>query len=124
MSEGVAEVVDHQQRLLAGFAAGGVTAHVIRRAAQVLVDGLVVAVLDEDRQQLQGIELGPGGAALRFVDDVQLPAVQRAVSLCMSNLGWLSKDEGSEGEHEWVVLRTGSHDAFLRPFDQFVDFGP
>jgi len=59
-----------------------------------------------------------------FVDDVQLPAVQRAVGLCVSNLSWFSEDEGSEGEHEWVVLRTRSHDAFLRPFDQFVDFGP
>ena len=24
--------------------------------------------------------------------------------------------------HEWVVLRTGTHEAFERPFDSFVDF--
>jgi predicted O-methyltransferase YrrM len=57
-----------------------------------------------------------------FVDDMQLPAIQRAVGFCVSNLGWAVEDEGEEGEHQWVVLRTGSHDAFLRPFDEFVDF--
>jgi predicted O-methyltransferase YrrM len=57
-----------------------------------------------------------------FVDDLQLRAIQRAVGFCVSNLSWAVEDDGEEGEHEWVVLRTGSHDAFLRPFDQFVDF--
>jgi predicted O-methyltransferase YrrM len=65
--------------------------------------------------------LNPGGIV--FVDDMQLPAVARAVSFCVSNLGWRVEDEGGEGdEHEWVVLRTGSPKAFERPFRDFVDF--
>lgn len=57
-----------------------------------------------------------------FVDDHQLPAVRRAVRFCLGNLGWSREDEGVEGEHEWLVLRTGTRDAFERPFDRFVDF--
>lgn len=57
-----------------------------------------------------------------FVDDHQLPAVRHSVRFCVANLGWAVEDEGEEGEHEWVVLRTGRHDAFLRPFDSFVEF--
>jgi predicted O-methyltransferase YrrM len=64
--------------------------------------------------------LEPGAVA--FVDDMQLPAIRRATSFCVSNLGWTIEDEGSEGEHEWVVLRTGSPDAFHRPFDSFAEF--
>jgi predicted O-methyltransferase YrrM len=60
--------------------------------------------------------------AVVFVDDVQLPAVRRAVQFCGSNLGWTVEEEGREDEHEWVVLRTGSPEAFHRPFDSFVDF--
>ena len=34
-----------------------------------------------------------------------------------------TEEEGAEGDvHEWIVLRTGPHEAFLRPFDAFVDF--
>ena len=64
--------------------------------------------------------LRPG--AVVFADDVQLRAVRRAVHFCVSNLGWKVEDEGREDEHEWVVLRTGSPEAFHRPFDSFVDF--
>jgi predicted O-methyltransferase YrrM len=64
--------------------------------------------------------LGPG--AVVFADDMQLPAVRRAVQFCVSNLGWTVEDEGREDEHEWIVLRTGSRDAYNRPFDSFVDF--
>jgi predicted O-methyltransferase YrrM len=57
-----------------------------------------------------------------FVDDVQLPGVRR-VSFCLTNLGWVVEEEGCEGDsHEWIILRTGSPDAFLRPIDQLVDF--
>jgi hypothetical protein len=38
------------------------------------------------------------------------------------NLGWRIEEEGEEGEHQWLVVRTGSSDAFLRPLDEFVDF--
>jgi predicted O-methyltransferase YrrM len=58
-----------------------------------------------------------------FTDDAQLPGVRRAVDFCLANLGWTVEDEGKEGEiHEWLVLRTGSHEAFLRPFFEFRDF--
>ena len=56
-----------------------------------------------------------------FVDDAQLPAVRRAAAFCLKNLGWTQKEEGREGEHEWLVLRTGPPEAFERPFDSFVD---
>jgi predicted O-methyltransferase YrrM len=58
-----------------------------------------------------------------FADDTQLPGVRRAVDFCLANLGWTLEDEGAEaGAHEWLVLRTGSHDVYLRPFFEFVDF--
>jgi predicted O-methyltransferase YrrM len=60
--------------------------------------------------------------AVVFVDDMQLPAVRRAVGFCVANLGWTIEDEGREDEHQWVVLRTGSPAAFHRPFDSFVEF--
>ena len=49
-----------------------------------------------------------------FVDDVQLPAVVRAVNFCLKNLDWTSEDQGGEGVHEWMVLRTGPREAYLR----------
>ena len=58
-----------------------------------------------------------------FVDDTQLPAVRRAVELCVANLEWTVEAEGAEGDvREWTVLRTGRGDVFLRPFERFVDF--
>src|SRR5919197_1203141 len=58
----------------------------------------------------------------RFEGVTQLPAIARAVSFCVSNLGWMIKDEGREDEHERVVLRTGPPEAFPRPFESFVEF--
>jgi predicted O-methyltransferase YrrM len=60
--------------------------------------------------------------AVIFVDDTQLPGVRKAAEFCVSNLGWTIEDGGREDEHEWLVLRTGSPDAFNRPFDSFVEF--
>jgi predicted O-methyltransferase YrrM len=57
-----------------------------------------------------------------FIDDTQLPGVRRAVDFCVANLGWVSEDGGKEGVHEWIVLRTGPGDVFLRSFTEFVDF--
>jgi predicted O-methyltransferase YrrM len=57
-----------------------------------------------------------------FADDMQLPGVRRAVAFCVANLGWSIEDEGQEGTHDWAVLRTGTHDVFLRPIDQLADF--
>ena len=56
-----------------------------------------------------------------FIDDVQLPGVARGVKFCVNNLDWTSEDRGKEGSHEWIVLRTGPREAFLRPIDEFVD---
>ena len=64
--------------------------------------------------------LSPG--AIVFADYMQLPAVRRATAFCTANLGWKVEDEGHEGEHEWIVLRTGPPDAYDRPFDSFADF--
>jgi len=64
--------------------------------------------------------LGPG--SIVFVDDTQLPAVRRAASFFVANLGWAVLDAGHEGEHEWAVLRTGPPEALHRPFDSFVEF--
>jgi predicted O-methyltransferase YrrM len=62
----------------------------------------------------------PGGIVC--ADDAQLPAVRRAVGFCLANLEWTVEDEGSEGEHEWFVLRTGPPEAYRRPFADFRDF--
>lgn len=60
--------------------------------------------------------------AVVFVDDVQLPGPAHAVRFCIANLGWTIEDQGSEGVHEWVIVRTGSRDAFIRPYNEFVNF--
>lgn len=57
-----------------------------------------------------------------FVDDAQFPGVRKAVDFCVANLDWVAEDEGKEDTHEWTVLRTGSADAYTRPFTQLVDF--
>jgi predicted O-methyltransferase YrrM len=58
-----------------------------------------------------------------FADDVQLPGVRRAVDFFLANLGWSVEEQGAEGDvHEWIVLRTGSPDLFMRPFGEFADF--
>ena len=57
-----------------------------------------------------------------FVDDYQLPAVQRAVSFCVTNLGWtLEEVSAADDLHQWAVLRT-SEVPDTRPFDYYVDF--
>jgi predicted O-methyltransferase YrrM len=62
----------------------------------------------------------PGGIV--FVDDYELPAVARAASFCLTNLGWTLEDSSTNGElHHWAALRT-SRDPDTRPYDYFVDF--
>jgi predicted O-methyltransferase YrrM len=57
-----------------------------------------------------------------FVDDYQLPAVARAVSFCVTNLGWtLEEVSAADDLHRWAVLRTSAV-ADTRPFDYYVDF--
>jgi predicted O-methyltransferase YrrM len=56
------------------------------------------------------------------VDDYQLPAVARAVSFFLTNLGWSLEEVSPVDEfHQWAVLRT-SPVQDTRPFDDYVDF--
>jgi predicted O-methyltransferase YrrM len=62
----------------------------------------------------------PGGTV--FLDDYQLPAVARAVSFFLKNLGWtLEEVSAADDLHQWAVLRT-SDTPDTRPFDYYVDF--
>jgi predicted O-methyltransferase YrrM len=62
----------------------------------------------------------PGGIV--FLDDYQLPAVARAASFCLTNLGWTLEETSAADElHHWAVLRTACEPAD-RPFDHFVAF--
>ncbi len=77
-----------------------------------------------DRVFLDLIYLGrlvhPGG--IIFVDDYQLPAIVRAVSFCLTNLGWVLEEVSPADEHhQWAVLRT-VRDPIPRSFRDFVDF--
>lgn len=57
-----------------------------------------------------------------FVDDFQLPAVARAASFCVTNLGWTTEEVSDADDlHQWAVLRT-SEKPDTRPFDYYVDF--
>jgi predicted O-methyltransferase YrrM len=57
-----------------------------------------------------------------FVDDYQLPAVARAVSFCVTNLGWTFEEiSAADDLHRWAVLRTSAV-ADTRPFDYYVEF--
>jgi predicted O-methyltransferase YrrM len=64
--------------------------------------------------------LRPGGIV--FLDDYHLPAIARAASFFLANLGWtLEEASTAEDRHHWAVLRT-STTPDTRPFDYFVDF--
>jgi predicted O-methyltransferase YrrM len=62
----------------------------------------------------------PGGVI--FLDDYQLPAIARAASFWVENLGWMI-EEVSRGDdpHHWAVLRTPT-EPDTRTFDEFVEF--
>ncbi|MDP9388772.1 MAG: class I SAM-dependent methyltransferase [Actinomycetota bacterium] len=63
--------------------------------------------------------LRPGGVV--FVDDYQLPAVARAVSFCVTNLGWELEEVSAPDEvHQWAVVRT--REPGPRAFYHFVAF--
>ena len=62
------------------------------------------------------------GGGIVFVDDLQLPAVERAVRFCTANLGWTVEQESrDEPLHNWVALRT-PETPVERRFDDYVDF--
>jgi predicted O-methyltransferase YrrM len=62
----------------------------------------------------------PGGIV--FLDDYQLPAVARAVSFFVKNLGWtLEEVSAADDYHRWAVLRTSAVPD-TRAFDFYVEF--
>jgi predicted O-methyltransferase YrrM len=62
----------------------------------------------------------PGG--IIFLDDYQLPAVARAVSFFLTNLGWtLEEVSVADDYHRWAVLRT-SVVPDTRQFDYYLEF--
>lgn len=57
-----------------------------------------------------------------FVDDYQLPAIARAVSFCLKNLGWVLEELSAADEHhQWAVLRT-PRNPIPRSFRDFIEF--
>jgi predicted O-methyltransferase YrrM len=67
-----------------------------------------------------GLLLRPGGVV--FLDDHQLPAVQRAVSFFVTNRGWTVEATSDEDDvHGWAVIRT-STEPDERPYHHFADF--
>jgi hypothetical protein len=57
-----------------------------------------------------------------FVDDYQLPAVERAARFCTTNLAWRLEEESREDDlHHWAVLRT-PRSSVDRAYDHFVEF--
>ncbi len=57
-----------------------------------------------------------------FIDDYQLPAVARAASFFLTNVGWsLEEVSAWDDLHRWGVLRTSAVPD-TRPFDFYVDF--
>jgi predicted O-methyltransferase YrrM len=62
----------------------------------------------------------PGGIV--FLDDYQLPAVERAASFFTTNLGWKLEDVSAADDlHRWAVLRTTLLPD-TRPFDNYIHF--
>ena len=77
-----------------------------------------------DRAFLDLVYLGrlvrPGGIV--FVDDYQLPAIRRAASFCLTNLGWRLEEVSAADElHQWAVLRT-SDVPDTRSHEDYIDF--
>jgi predicted O-methyltransferase YrrM len=61
-------------------------------------------------------------AAIVVVDDHQLPAVARAASFCVTNLGWsMEAVSPPDALHQWAVLRTSAIPD-TRPFDHYLEF--
>ena len=56
-----------------------------------------------------------------FLDDYDLPAVARAVSFFLANLGWTLEEASNDELHHWAVVRT-SRVPDERSYDFFVDF--
>ena len=57
-----------------------------------------------------------------FLDDYQLPGIQRAVSFYVMNLNWrVEESSAAEADHHWVAVRTSERDD-ERDYRSFVEF--
>jgi len=115
---GARELVEHlaeeSQLALPRFAGTG------RRFDLAFVDGS--HLFDRVFLDLVYLERLVRPAGIVFADDYQAPAVAKAVSFCLSNLGWQQVEQSPPDEHhQWVVLRTPAEPA-ARKFPHFVDF--
>jgi len=62
------------------------------------------------------------GGSLIFIDDMQLPGIEKAVSFFVKNLEWrIEKEAHSSNYHKWAALRTRPK-ALERSYDSFTDF--
>src|ERR687894_3270822 len=115
---GIAQLVEHHaeesQIALPRFLSEGRSFHLAFVDGNHRFDGVFLDLV------FLGRLVRAGG--LVFVDDYQLPAVARAVSFCVANLGWtLEEVSAADDFHQWAVLRTsGTPDR--RPFDYYIDF--
>lgn len=56
-----------------------------------------------------------------FGDDYQAPSVAKAVSFCVTNLGWKLEELSSDKSHKWFVLRTPK-EPINREYPHFINF--
>jgi predicted O-methyltransferase YrrM len=115
---GVAELVEHHaqesQIALPRFLSEGRSFHLAFVDGNHRFDGVFLDLV------FLGQLVCAGGIV--FVDDYQLPAVARAASFCLTNLGWtLEKVSAADDLHQWAVLRTCALPD-TRAFDYYVDF--
>ena len=115
---GVAELVEHHteesQIALPRFLSEGRSFHLAFIDGNHRFDGVFLDLI------FLGQLVRVGGVV--FVDDYQLPAIARAASFCLTNLGWtLEEVSAADDFHQWAVLRTSAVPD-TRPFDYYVDF--
>ena len=115
---GVAELVEHHaeesQIALPRFLSEGRSFHLAFVDGNHRFDGVFLDLV------FLGRLVRAGGIV--FVDDYHLPAIKRAASFCVRNLGWtLEEVSAADDPHKWAILRTSPFPD-TRPFDDYVDF--
>ena len=115
---GVAELVEHHaeesQIALPRFLSEGRSFHLAFVDGNHRFDGVFLDLV------FLGRLVRAGGIV--FVDDYHLPAIKRAASFCVTNLGWMLEEvSAADDPHQWAVLRTSAFPD-TQPFDYYVDF--
>ena len=115
---GVAELVEHHAEgseiALPRFLSEGRSFHLAFVDGNHRFDGVFLDLV------FLGRLVRAGGIV--FVDDYHLPAIKRAASFCLTNLGWtLEEASAADDLHQWAVLRTSAAPD-TRPFDYYIDF--